>query len=70
MEKKKQRMNSIFTLKRHAIKIDLFETFYLDGNQENLKLEIFLNKKDKDLVWFEKPRVTIIFNYKCWNRPF
>uniref|UniRef100_A0A6N2KCN0 Translocon at the inner envelope membrane of chloroplasts 214 n=1 Tax=Salix viminalis TaxID=40686 RepID=A0A6N2KCN0_SALVM len=28
------------------------------------------NKKDKDLVWFEKPRVTILFDYKRWNRPF
>nr|QGU84273.1 hypothetical chloroplast RF19 [Homalium cochinchinense] len=47
----------------------VYETFYLDGNQENSKLEIFLDKKDKDLVWFEKPRVTILFDYK-WNRPF
>nr|YP_009434071.1 Ycf1-like protein [Populus lasiocarpa]YP_009722219.1 Ycf1-like protein [Populus afghanica]AOS86499.1 Ycf1-like protein [Populus lasiocarpa]QBK32546.1 Ycf1-like protein [Populus afghanica] len=48
----------------------VYETFYLDGNQENSKLEIFLDKKDKDLVWFEKPRVTILFDYKRWNRPF
>nr|YP_010040896.1 hypothetical chloroplast RF19 [Homalium hainanense]QOZ41828.1 hypothetical chloroplast RF19 [Homalium hainanense] len=47
----------------------VYETFYLDGNQENSKLEIFLDKKDKDLVWFEKPRVTILFDSK-WNRPF
>nr|QUT09748.1 hypothetical chloroplast RF1 [Salix alba]QUT11075.1 hypothetical chloroplast RF1 [Salix fragilis]QWQ56040.1 hypothetical chloroplast RF1 [Salix fragilis] len=48
----------------------VYETFYLDGNPENSKLEIFLDKKDKDLVWFEKPRVTILFDYKRWNRPF
>nr|YP_010044962.1 hypothetical protein RF1 [Dianyuea turbinata]QPF96166.1 hypothetical protein RF1 [Dianyuea turbinata] len=48
----------------------VYETFYLDGNQENSKLEIFLDKKDKDLVWFEKPRVTILFDYKRGNRPF
>nr|QGU84384.1 hypothetical chloroplast RF19 [Casearia velutina] len=48
----------------------VYETFYLDGNQENSKLEIFLDKKDKDLVCFEKPRVTLLFDYKRWNRPF
>nr|QFK69500.1 hypothetical chloroplast RF19 [Ixonanthes chinensis] len=42
----------------------VYETFYLDGNQENSKLEILRNKKDKDLFWFEKPLVTILFNYK------
>nr|QFK69512.1 hypothetical chloroplast RF19 [Ixonanthes chinensis] len=49
----------------------VYETFYLDGNQENSKLEILRNKKDKDLFWFEKPLVTILFNYKKRrNRPF
>ncbi|KAJ8746932.1 hypothetical protein K2173_007700 (mitochondrion) [Erythroxylum novogranatense] len=45
----------------------VYETFYLDGNQENSKLEILI---DKDLFWFEKPLVTILFDSKCWNRPF
>nr|YP_010193004.1 hypothetical protein LK071_pgp007 [Leptopus cordifolius]QZP42392.1 hypothetical protein [Leptopus cordifolius] len=47
------------------------ETCYLDGNQEkeNSKLEILIDKKDKDLFWFEKPFVTILFDYKRWNRP-
>nr|AZA05891.1 Ycf1 [Hemiptelea davidii] len=50
----------------------VYETYYLDvdGNQENSKLEIFKEKKDKDLLWFEKPLVTILFDYKRWNRPF
>nr|YP_009687076.1 hypothetical protein RF1 [Klainedoxa gabonensis]QDW75823.1 hypothetical protein RF1 [Klainedoxa gabonensis] len=48
----------------------VYETFYLDGNQENSKLEILIDKKDKDLFWFEKPFVTILFDYKRWNRPF
>nr|YP_010261445.1 hypothetical chloroplast RF1 [Aspidopterys concava]UIB40527.1 hypothetical chloroplast RF1 [Aspidopterys concava] len=48
----------------------VYETFYLDGNQENSKLEILIDKKDKDLFWFEKPLVTILFDYKRWNRPF
>nr|AUG62387.1 Ycf1 [Alnus maritima subsp. oklahomensis] len=48
----------------------VYETSYLDGNQENSKLEIFKEKKDKEIFWFEKPLVTILFNYKKWNRPF
>nr|YP_009648725.1 Ycf1 [Casuarina glauca]QDA81701.1 Ycf1 [Casuarina glauca]QXF29398.1 Ycf1 [Casuarina equisetifolia] len=48
----------------------IYETSYLDGNQENSKLEIFKDKKDKEIFWFDKPLVTILFNYKRWNRPF
>nr|YP_009917878.1 Ycf1 [Morella salicifolia]QLM01913.1 Ycf1 [Morella salicifolia] len=48
----------------------IYETSYLDGNQENSKLEIFKDKKDKEIFWFEKPLVTILFDYKRWNRPF
>nr|YP_010032927.1 hypothetical protein RF1 [Prunus hypoxantha]QOW38493.1 hypothetical protein RF1 [Prunus hypoxantha] len=46
----------------------VYETYYLDGNQEqeNSKLEIL---KKRDLFWFEKPIVTILFDYKRWNRP-
>nr|QKY64320.1 hypothetical chloroplast RF19 [Broussonetia kazinoki] len=48
----------------------VYETYYLDmdRNQENSKLEIF--KEKKELLWFEKPLVTILFDYKRWNRPF
>ena len=42
----------------------IYETSYLDGNQENLKLEIFKDKKDKEIFWFEKPLVTTLFIYK------
>nr|WEG39077.1 hypothetical protein RF1 [Beesia calthifolia] len=38
----------------------------LDGNQDNLKLEI---KKLKKCFLFEKPLVTLLFDYKRWNRP-
>nr|YP_009264416.1 hypothetical chloroplast RF1 [Hirtella macrosepala]ANJ18563.1 hypothetical chloroplast RF1 [Hirtella macrosepala] len=48
----------------------VYETFYLDGNQDNSKLEICLDKKSKNRFWFEKPLVTILFDYKRWNRPF
>nr|YP_009912700.1 hypothetical protein RF1 [Agrimonia pilosa]QLJ92406.1 hypothetical protein RF1 [Agrimonia pilosa]QTX96625.1 Ycf1 [Agrimonia pilosa var. nepalensis]UED14930.1 hypothetical chloroplast RF1 [Agrimonia coreana]UUL96097.1 hypothetical chloroplast RF1 [Agrimonia pilosa] len=47
----------------------VYETYYLDGNQEqqNSKLQIF--KEKKLLIRFEKPVVTILFNPKRWNRP-
>nr|YP_010308341.1 hypothetical chloroplast RF1 [Meconopsis racemosa var. racemosa]ULU28845.1 hypothetical chloroplast RF1 [Meconopsis racemosa var. racemosa] len=47
----------------------VYENTYLDGNQENSKLEILKLKEDKDLLWFEKPLVTLLFDYKRWNRP-
>nr|YP_010468146.1 Ycf1 protein [Tropaeolum majus]UVF30751.1 Ycf1 protein [Tropaeolum majus]UVF31937.1 Ycf1 protein [Tropaeolum majus]UVF36815.1 Ycf1 protein [Tropaeolum majus] len=44
----------------------------LDGNQENLNFDIFKLKKKEDpyLLWEEKPLVTLLFDYKRWNRPF
>nr|YP_009364815.1 hypothetical chloroplast RF1 [Citrus reticulata]YP_009988400.1 hypothetical chloroplast RF19 [Citrus sunki]YP_010235570.1 hypothetical chloroplast RF19 [Citrus x clementina]YP_010460658.1 Ycf1 protein [Citrus nobilis]YP_010460746.1 Ycf1 protein [Citrus tangerina]YP_010863538.1 hypothetical chloroplast RF1 [Citrus unshiu x Citrus sinensis]YP_010863623.1 hypothetical chloroplast RF1 [(Citrus unshiu x Citrus sinensis) x Citrus reticulata]YP_010868746.1 hypothetical chloroplast RF1 [Citrus be len=51
----------------------VYETSYLDGNQENSKLEIFQlfkeKKEEKYLLWFEKPLVTLLFDYKRWTRP-
>nr|YP_009934583.1 Ycf1.2 [Tetracme quadricornis]QNR94971.1 Ycf1.2 [Tetracme quadricornis] len=42
----------------------------LDGNKENSNLEFFKNKKKEDhFLWFEKPFVTLLFDYKRWNRP-
>nr|YP_009355994.1 hypothetical protein [Megadenia pygmaea]APO09318.1 hypothetical protein [Megadenia pygmaea] len=42
----------------------------LDGNKENLNLEFFKRKKKEDhFLWFEKPFVTLVFDYKRWNRP-
>nr|YP_009630938.1 hypothetical chloroplast RF1 [Bongardia chrysogonum]QBZ77354.1 hypothetical chloroplast RF1 [Bongardia chrysogonum] len=43
-----------------------YENSYLDGNQENSKIEIEINE---DQFWFEKPLVTLLFDYKRWNRP-
>nr|WKV28977.1 Ycf1 protein [Euphorbia humifusa] len=42
----------------------LSETFSLDGNQENSKFEILIEKKKKNLLWVEKPLVTILFDSK------
>lgn len=47
----------------------VYETYYLDGNKENSKLEILKEEEDKDLFWFEKPLVTLLFDYKRWNHP-
>nr|QOZ39444.1 hypothetical chloroplast RF19 [Sambucus adnata] len=43
---------------------------YLYGNQDEEKKKCkILEKEDKDLFWFEKPLVTLLFDYKRWNRP-
>nr|YP_009490232.1 hypothetical chloroplast RF19 [Itea chinensis]AWH11674.1 hypothetical chloroplast RF19 [Itea chinensis] len=53
----------------------VYETSYLDGNQENYKLTIKIPKNkekedtNKKLFWFEKPLVTLLFDYKRWNHP-
>ncbi|XP_043697201.1 protein TIC 214-like isoform X3 [Telopea speciosissima] len=47
----------------------VFKNSYLDGNPENSKLEILKEDEDKDNFWFEKPLVTLLFDYKRWNRP-
>nr|YP_009234698.1 hypothetical chloroplast RF1 [Meliosma aff. cuneifolia Moore 333]ADD30908.1 putative RF1 protein [Meliosma aff. cuneifolia Moore 333]AMD08416.1 hypothetical chloroplast RF1 [Meliosma aff. cuneifolia Moore 333] len=52
----------------------VYENSYLDGNQENWEkkqrlLNINKKKEDKDFLWFEKPLVTLLFDYKRWNRP-
>nr|YP_009419375.1 hypothetical chloroplast RF1 [Barringtonia racemosa]ASM45706.1 hypothetical chloroplast RF1 [Barringtonia racemosa] len=39
----------------------IYEASYLDGNQEKSKL--------KNFERFEKPLVTLFFNYNRWNRP-
>nr|YP_010044286.1 hypothetical protein RF1 [Elaeocarpus braceanus]QPF22863.1 hypothetical protein RF1 [Elaeocarpus braceanus] len=48
----------------------VYETFYLDGNQENSKLEIFQDKKNKVNLNFEKPFISILFDSNRRNRPF
>nr|QKK47507.1 Ycf1.2 [Polyctenium fremontii] len=42
----------------------------LDGNTDNSNLEFFkIKKKEDHFLWFEKPFVTLVFDYKRWNRP-
>nr|YP_009893125.1 Ycf1.2 [Chamira circaeoides]QKK39498.1 Ycf1.2 [Chamira circaeoides] len=41
-----------------------------DGNKENSNLELKKSKKKEDpFFWFEKPFLTLVFDYKRWNRP-
>nr|YP_010413449.1 Ycf1 protein [Sedum alfredii]URQ18354.1 Ycf1 protein [Sedum alfredii] len=47
----------------------VYETSYLDGNQETSKLEI-LKKKEKKVVNTNFFLVTLLFDYKRWKRPF
>nr|YP_009935639.1 Ycf1 [Saururus chinensis]QNS38040.1 Ycf1 [Saururus chinensis] len=44
-------------------KLDETEEIRVNGR------EILKDEKDKDLFWFEKPLVTLLFDYKRWNRP-
>nr|YP_010456971.1 hypothetical protein RF1 [Maytenus hookeri]UUA68104.1 hypothetical protein RF1 [Maytenus hookeri] len=66
--KKKKKDESHFQLKETCSKNkQVYDIFYLDENKENPTFEIF---QDKNIFWFEKPIVTILFDYKRWNRPF
>nr|YP_011001274.1 Ycf1 protein [Gamocarpha alpina]WPN86193.1 Ycf1 protein [Gamocarpha alpina]WVH38908.1 hypothetical chloroplast RF1 [Gamocarpha alpina] len=43
--------------------------YYMYGNQENWKFKILEKKKKDEVFCFEKPLVTLFFDYKRWNRP-
>nr|YP_010581035.1 hypothetical protein RF1 [Sarracenia alata]YP_010581045.1 hypothetical protein RF1 [Sarracenia alata]UZT27354.1 hypothetical protein RF1 [Sarracenia alata]UZT27361.1 hypothetical protein RF1 [Sarracenia alata] len=48
----------------------IYEASYPDGNPENSKFKILYDKnKVNSTFWFEKPLVTILFNFNRWNRP-
>nr|YP_010552545.1 Ycf1 protein [Phyllagathis wenshanensis]UTM95926.1 Ycf1 protein [Phyllagathis wenshanensis] len=62
----KEKTRDEFHLKETVYKDSpVYKTSYLDGNKENSKLEVL--KEDK--LWFEKPLLTLLFDYKRWNRP-
>nr|ALO22596.1 hypothetical protein [Cucurbita pepo subsp. fraterna]ALO22616.1 hypothetical protein [Cucurbita pepo subsp. ovifera]ALO22702.1 hypothetical protein [Cucurbita pepo var. ozarkana]ALO22758.1 hypothetical protein [Cucurbita pepo subsp. pepo]ALO22856.1 hypothetical protein [Cucurbita pepo var. texana] len=69
----KEKTKDEFHFKRtryQKIKRPVYETSYPpDGNKENDKMLLDLDTDEKDLFWFEKPLVTILFDYKRWNRP-
>nr|YP_010458818.1 hypothetical protein RF1 [Brexia madagascariensis]UUA70306.1 hypothetical protein RF1 [Brexia madagascariensis] len=66
--KKKTKDEYHFQLKEtYSKNKKVYDIFYLDKNQENPAFEKF---QDKNIFCFEKPLVTILFDYKRWNRPF
>nr|UPX88227.1 hypothetical chloroplast RF1 [Excentrodendron hsienmu] len=70
-KKKKTKYEHHFSFKETYYKNrPVYETSCMYGNQENSKLKIVKKKEDKYLLWFEKPLVTLLFDYKRWNRPF
>nr|WRO44682.1 Ycf1 protein [Hedyotis uncinella] len=43
----------------------------INENQDNSRLKLFDQKtENKELIFFDKPLVTILFDSKRWNRPF
>nr|ALO21861.1 hypothetical protein [Cucurbita argyrosperma subsp. sororia] len=70
----KEKTKDEFHFKRtryQKIKRPVYETSYPpDGNKENDKMLLEkIDTDEKDIFWFEKPLVTILFDYKRWNRP-
>nr|AEX94006.1 hypothetical chloroplast RF19 [Scadoxus cinnabarinus] len=48
----------------------VYEDSYLDTHQDNWVLgKLKEDKNEKTYFWFEKPIVTLLFDYKRWNRP-
>nr|YP_010395648.1 hypothetical chloroplast RF1 [Thamnosma texana]UQJ73176.1 hypothetical chloroplast RF1 [Thamnosma texana] len=70
-EKKKTKHELHFRFKETCEKNSpVYETSYLDSHPENSKLKILQKQKeDKSLLLFEKPLVTLLFDYKRWTRP-
>nr|YP_010424597.1 hypothetical chloroplast RF1 [Baeckea frutescens]USH59296.1 hypothetical chloroplast RF1 [Baeckea frutescens] len=65
-EKKRDEFNFQETFYKDS---QVYKTSYMDRKKkkDNSKLEIV--KEDPVLLWFEKPLVTLLFDYKRWNRP-
>nr|YP_008999908.1 hypothetical chloroplast RF19 [Petrosavia stellaris]AGY95360.1 hypothetical chloroplast RF19 [Petrosavia stellaris] len=70
-EKKKDEIH--FNFKETCYKDSpVYEDSYLDGYQDNWELERLKEEKNEKtdfFLWFEKPLLTFLFDYKRWNRP-
>nr|YP_009581585.1 hypothetical chloroplast RF19 [Oxygraphis glacialis]QBK49650.1 hypothetical chloroplast RF19 [Oxygraphis glacialis] len=64
--KKKDEFNFEFK-EKYSKNGPVYKNFYLD--QDNFELEIKKEKEEKKVFWFKKPLVTLLFDYKRWNRP-
>nr|CAP62556.1 ycf1 [Ceratophyllum demersum] len=67
-ETKEKRLGKEKTKDEFHKNIPKYETLDLDRNQEK-KLELTILKQKTNLVWFEKPLVTLLFDVKRWDRP-
>nr|YP_010018517.1 hypothetical protein RF1 [Primula capitata]QOJ48132.1 hypothetical protein RF1 [Primula capitata] len=65
---RKEKKKKEFLKKTYYQNRKIYEASYLDldRNEEHSKLKILENK---NLLWFEKPFVTLLFNYNRWNHP-
>nr|YP_010251407.1 Ycf1 protein [Bryocarpum himalaicum]QTW91237.1 Ycf1 protein [Bryocarpum himalaicum] len=65
---RKEKKKEEFLKKTYYQNRQIYEASYLDldKNEENNRKKILENQ---NLFWFEKPFVTLIFNYNKWNRP-
>nr|YP_010489750.1 hypothetical protein RF1 [Koenigia cyanandra]YP_010489762.1 hypothetical protein RF1 [Koenigia cyanandra]UWM11306.1 hypothetical protein RF1 [Koenigia cyanandra]UWM11318.1 hypothetical protein RF1 [Koenigia cyanandra]UWM11391.1 hypothetical protein RF1 [Koenigia cyanandra]UWM11403.1 hypothetical protein RF1 [Koenigia cyanandra] len=51
-------------------KIDETERIRVNGKDKTKdEFHFHLKEEDKDLLWFDKPPVSLLFDYKGWNRP-
>nr|YP_009461602.1 Ycf1 [Ranunculus reptans]AUT82911.1 Ycf1 [Ranunculus reptans] len=64
----KEKTKDEFNKEKYSKNSPVCENYYLDGNQDNFELKK-KEKEYKNVFWFEKPLVTLLFDYKRWNRP-
>nr|YP_010181862.1 hypothetical protein RF1 [Primula effusa]QVD44025.1 hypothetical protein RF1 [Primula effusa]QVD44108.1 hypothetical protein RF1 [Primula effusa] len=65
---RKETKKNEFLKKTYYQNRKIYEASYLDlDKNEEKKLKILQNKNL--LLWFEKPFLTLLFNYNRWNRP-
>nr|BDY08848.1 Ycf1 protein [Lysimachia alfredii] len=67
---RKEKTKDEFLKKTYYTNRKIYEASYIEKNrnEENVKFKI-LENQNKDLFWFEKSFVTLLFNYNRWNRP-
>nr|YP_010181228.1 hypothetical protein RF1 [Primula stenocalyx]QVD40921.1 hypothetical protein RF1 [Primula stenocalyx] len=65
---RKEKKKKEFLQKTYYQNRQIYEASYLDldQNEKNSKFKILENKT---FLWFEKPFVTLLFNYNRWNHP-
>nr|YP_010018602.1 hypothetical protein RF1 [Primula gemmifera]QOJ48217.1 hypothetical protein RF1 [Primula gemmifera] len=65
-KKKKEFLKKTYYQNRQIYEASYFDLEDLDRNEKHSKLKILENK---NLFWFEKPFVTLLFNSNRWNHP-